>query len=99
MLVGASNVAAAFAFWSRPLREKQRAFRLILYMALVSIDKDDPPRFWGGRDDLAVAALGRDVTAGDAERRAAYEAFRASVADLTKCGAIVCTATGRIGRN
>ncbi|MFP3671185.1 hypothetical protein SB717_39580, partial [Priestia sp. SIMBA_032] len=34
---------------------EHRPFRALAYMALVSMDRDDPPKYWGGRDDLAVA--------------------------------------------
>lgn len=84
--MGANNVAAVYGLWSARLREQHKAFRVLAYMALVSKDHDDPPRFFAGRDAL-VLALGRAPST-KVERHAAHEAVRAAVDELVKCGAI-----------
>ncbi|WP_168220927.1 hypothetical protein [Actinomadura sp. WMMA1423] len=80
------------------------AFRLLVYMALVSLDADDPPMFWGGRADL-VAALGRELPDEDDEspeaalaRQAAFKAVRDATNQLAKRGAICLVRAARGGR-
>lgn len=58
--MGARNVSAVFTFWSHL---DAGPFRVLAYMALVTKDDDDPPRYWGGWEALA-RALGRDLTSG-----------------------------------
>src|SRR3954452_2490781 len=95
--MGAGNVSAAYAVWSHRLKDQHRAFRVLLYMANVAKDGDTPPRFWGGRDALALA-LGRRPTT-KPQQHAAYEAARAAVDELVAVGAIECTGRPRPGRN
>jgi hypothetical protein len=56
-LMGAGNVKLVYGLWGHL---PDRAFRLLAYMALSSLDTDEPPRFWGGREAAAIA-LGRDL--------------------------------------
>jgi hypothetical protein len=53
--VGATNVKAVYAWWSHLA---DQPFRLLAYMALTAKDDDSPPRFWGGRESLAIG-IGR----------------------------------------
>lgn len=56
--MGATNVRTAFTIWAAA-GLNHRTFRLLTYMALVSLDeaRDDTParRYWGGTTDLALA--------------------------------------------
>lgn len=78
MALGAGNVAGAFDSWSHL---PDRAFRALAYMALVSLDRDDPPRYWGGRGALAKAL-------GLADDEAGHRAVKRAVAQLVRAGAI-----------
>jgi hypothetical protein len=104
--MGASNVAAVYARWTGL---NHVPFRLLAYMALVSLDRDEPPRFWGGRDDLA-GAIGRTLprepddtdtdpsaVAARRQRRAAHEAVRAGLRELKDVGAITTAKHARQG--
>lgn len=100
--MGAGNVKLAFFHWGDL---PHAPFRALTYMALVSLDDDRPPRYWGGREHLAIA-LGRDVPARNdedpdvtRERRAAFRAVDRVVADLTKAGAIETIEEARHYRN
>jgi hypothetical protein len=55
--MGRENANLAYARWAHL---SHVPFRLLVYMALRSIDDDNPPQFWGGREELAHA-LGRVV--------------------------------------
>lgn len=91
---------AAFAYAARvPLRPNEKI--LLLYMALVSLDQDSPPRYFGAREESAFA-LGRLVPdAPDSsavadeefkrvedERKAAFAAVRSAIDGLVKIGAV-----------
>ncbi|WP_242892503.1 hypothetical protein [Actinomadura litoris] len=98
--MGAQNVKAVYEHWPDL---PNSAFRLLAYMALVSKDADTPPKFWGGRRDLA-AALGRqlppeedDSPAAVAQRRAAFKAARDATTLLSKRGAIRLAKAARGG--
>lgn len=89
--MGAGNVKLVFARWADL---PHGPFRVLVYMALRSMDDDKPPMFWGGREDLALA-IGRIVPDEDtsnaevtAARNAAFKAARDATTLLTKCGAI-----------
>lgn len=98
--MGAENVSRVFTYWTHL---PDRAFRALSYMALVSIDQDMPPRYFGGY--LALARiLGREVSADpvtDAERRArkaAMESVRVVVRTLLGACAIVVDVEEAPGR-
>lgn len=99
--MGARNVRLVYAGWSTL---PDRAFRVLAYMALVSLDEDGDSskarRYYAGRTDLA-AALGRAVPPEPAEddsspravaarraRNAAFEAVRGTLRTLRDAGAL-----------
>lgn len=100
--MGAGNVKLVYARWaSLP----DGPFRVLAYMALVSLDDDNPPRFWGGREALALAT-GRIVAdrlttdpAEIAARRAAFKAVGRMLAALKDAGAITLEAAAHTNRN
>jgi hypothetical protein len=97
--MGAGNVKAVYGLWGHL---PDNPFRLLAFMALTSRDEDRPPRFWGGRETLAVG-LGRDVPSGDDQaarraRRATFEAVRWTVQQLIEAGAIQRTRNASPGR-
>lgn len=102
--MGAGNVSLAYICWAKL---PDRAFRLLAYMALVSMDTDNPPKFWGGHSALA-RALGRNtpdalpINATEAESkawRADMEAVRAAVKALFQNGAISLDQESAPGQN
>lgn len=100
--MGAGNVKLVFARWGDL---PGNAFRALIFMAVTSMDEDDPPLFWGGRESLAVA-LGRTVPDSDLdddesrlEREATFKAVKRTVQDLAKAGAITTVNVARPGRN
>jgi hypothetical protein len=96
--MGARNVSACFVMYSDL---PHRAFRLLVHMALTSLDDEGQDgrsarRYYGGRDAM-VAALGFDVTSAeglDSGRRAA----RRVLVELEQAGAICDRTTGANGR-
>ena len=62
--MGAGNVGLVYARWGHL---PHAPFRVLAYMALRTLDDGDPPRFWGGRESLAVA-LGRSASQTSASR-------------------------------
>lgn len=102
--MGASNVAKAFTHWAHL---DDRSFRILCRMALVSLDSGEPPRYYKGRDDLALA-LGKAVPAKPDEsdhspeaetarriRASTYEVVRKAVAKLAKEGVISSSGDAR----
>lgn len=99
--MGASNVKAVYAKWTHL---DDLPFRVLLYMAVVSHDVASP-RYWAGREPLALAA-GRpvpDAVRGNAgvaaQRKAAFKAVDRVMDTLTAAGAIVQTGSAHSGRN
>jgi hypothetical protein len=78
--MGAGNVKAAYGVWSHL---PDPAFRLLVFMALVTKDEDDPPIFWGGRETQAIG-IGRKPPHTAADMRAVERA----VTKLREAGAI-----------
>ena len=99
--MGAGNVKLTYARWHRL---PDLPFRVLAYMALVSMDGDEAPAYWGGWESLALAA-GRIVPdrSDDPDvkktRRAALKAVNAAVKVLLERGAIRVTASAAPGRN
>lgn len=106
--MGAGNVALVYTRW---LHLPDRPFRLLAYMALVTLDDDDPPRYWAGREPLA-AALGRivpdepdpaDRTPRAEEfrrmRTADFQAVKNALRPLFEAGAVVVDASPGPRRN
>lgn len=99
--MGASNVKAVYAKWTHL---DDLPFRVLTYMAVVSHDVASP-RYWAGREPLALAA-GRpvpDPVRGNADvakaRKAAFKAVDRVMDTLTAAGAIVQTGAAHSGRN
>lgn len=87
--MGAGNVSLAFARWGSL---NHAPFRALVFMAHRSLDSGNPPQFWGGREELAVA-LGRPLPEpyGDEfekKRKADFEMVKKVVAQLTSAGAV-----------
>jgi hypothetical protein len=58
---------------------------VLVFMALVALDKDDEPRFWLGHEAIAVHCLGRDeASVDDSDLRA----VRRAITPLFEAGAI-----------
>lgn len=106
--MGAGNVALVYARWGHL---PDRAFRLLGFMALISLDKDAQPMFWGGREALA-GALGRQTPEEPAEgdmspravqarkdRRADFEAVKSGMRTLVDNSVVEVSARARPGRN
>ena len=98
--MGAGNVGLVYARWGHL---SHAPFRVLAYMALRTLDDDDPPQFWGGRESLAVA-LGRIVPKPQdeqsrRERKAAFEAVKEMTTVLKKAGAVELVEAARPGRN
>lgn len=98
--MGAGNVGLVYARWGHL---PHAPFRVLAYMALRTLDDGDPPRFWGGRESLAVA-LGRLVPKPEdeqsrRERKAAFEAVKEVTATLRRLGAIEIIEPARPTRN
>jgi len=97
--MGSGNVGMVYARWGHL---PDRPFRLLVFMALVSMDEDEPPMFYKGREAMGVA-LGRLIPPAPAptdlseraeqfrkERRADFEAVKNALRQLTKVGVVVC---------
>ncbi|MFC5182831.1 hypothetical protein [Actinomadura harenae] len=100
--MGIRNVKAVFDNW-RQLPDGP--FRLLVYMAIRSMDDDDPPVYFAGRDEL-VMAIGRELpdmsetdAASDRARAASYEAVKRAVRTLKADAAITVIRRGGAGRN
>lgn len=97
--MGAGNVKAVYGLWGHL---PDRPFRLLAFLALTAKDDDSPPRFWGGRETMAVG-IGRTVPTGDDDesrkgRHATFEAVRWNLNQLIKAGAIERTRAASPGR-
>ncbi|GAA2621980.1 hypothetical protein GCM10010411_67500 [Actinomadura fulvescens] len=99
--MGVGNIKLVYNRW-RPL--PNTSFRVLTWMALRSMDSDDPPLFWGGWEELALA-LGRDLPPRDAtdpastkERNKAYEAVKYAKKVLKRKGAITLVRDAGPGR-
>ena len=85
--MGANNVMRVYLGWAASLND--RPFRLLSYMALVSVDGDSEPWFGQGHDVLASTALGLKCPSdNDKERAAALRIVRRHISPLFAAGAI-----------
>ncbi|HEX8025467.1 MAG TPA: hypothetical protein VF484_04605 [Candidatus Limnocylindrales bacterium] len=82
-----------------------KPWRVLTKMAVTSLDDDDPPIYYGGWEDLALA-IGRRLPPSDTgdkadrrERRAAQEAVREHVRALIDAGAVWVFKKAAPGRN
>jgi hypothetical protein len=97
--MGIGNVKRVYAQWGT-LPEKP--FRVLVWMAAVSLDHDDPPLYFAGRDTL-VFAMGRTLPDADDEasglqREAAYRALKRVMRTLKSHGAVSVVRRGGSGR-
>lgn len=100
--MGAGNVKLVYARWADL---DDAPLRLLAYMAVIALDEGDSPRFWGGRDALALA-IGRMVAdrktkdpAEIAERKRAFKAVTRTLAILKDAGAITVLEPAAPGQN
>lgn len=95
--MGGSNVARVYRGWGTRL--KDRPFRLLGYMALVSMDNDKEPWFGLGHDSLAEFALGLHLPIDDdpVGRDRVLRIVRRHVTVLHAAGAIETTRRARTG--
>jgi hypothetical protein len=91
--VGHANVAMAYTLYGGKLDD--RAMRLLVWMALVSLDEPgnpmldyEPCRYWQGWEAQAEALGYRVPPAGDKSRRDVYRSLQRVRARLVKAGAI-----------
>jgi len=99
--MGAGNVKSAYALYGDL---PHAPMRVLLWMALRSMDAATSPTYWGGREELAYA-LGRKVPPairGDREitrqRNAAFKAVRDATALLTRRKVIYVIAESHTGQ-
>lgn len=106
LLMGARLVGEAFAFATRvPLKPNE--MRLLLWMSLIALDSDRPPRYFAAREASALA-LGRQVpdapdpldpaaSSITAVREAAFQRVKLATQGLARAGAIRNLRRGREG--
>lgn len=99
--MGAGNVKAAYAIWAVL---PDHAFRVLVYMALIAKDGDEPPKYWAGQESLSIA-LGRELPdapqLSESERRARDATLRAisrAKQVLLDCRAITLSRAASPGR-
>lgn len=78
--MGAGNVAKVCIHWPHLSNE---SFRVLTQMAVIAMDRDNPPIYWGGRDPL-VRVLGR----GEQPTEADYQALKRAMSKLLKLGVV-----------
>jgi hypothetical protein len=77
--MGAGNVALVLSNWATL---PDAAFRVLVQMALTGLDKDSPPKYYGGRSPL-LHAMGREK-----HEPADFQALKRAIASLVDTGAI-----------
>lgn len=87
--MGAQNVAKVFANWRHLSHRDAHA---LTFMALISLDADNPPVYFGGWEALA-SALGYDC---EGKRDNAKEQFRRTISALVSSGAVVSSGQARL---
>jgi hypothetical protein len=104
--VGAQLVGKAFTFAAEKAL-KPNEVKLLLWMSLIALDADTPPRYFGARESSAFG-LGRKIPdapneldpaaeAKHLEREAAFYAVKIAVQGLVAAGAIQRLKRGREG--
>lgn len=98
-VVGAQNVGLVYARWGAL---NHAPFRVLAYMALRSLDSGNPPIFYGGRDEVAIA-LGRPIPDAGPEfektRQANFNMVKKITRELSAVGAIVLVQAPGTGQN
>ena len=92
--MGAANVRLVYERWGHL---PDRAFRVLAFMALTSLDNDAMPRYWGGSKALA-GALGRHNEDDEPLSAKDQAAVKGALGDLRRAGAIVQITNGRVGQ-
>lgn len=81
--MGASNALNAFRLYAGKV--PPLSMNVLVFMSLVSMDRDSEPKYWEGHEALAVHCLGRDeASIDDSDLRA----VRRAITPLFKAGAI-----------
>lgn len=106
--MGAQLVRLAYARWSHL---PDRAFRVLAFMALVAMDADTPPIYFGGRETLSRLGLGRMTPDEPArsdrsaraeayrkQRRADFEAVKSAIRELVDAGPVRVVSGAAPGR-
>jgi hypothetical protein len=104
--MGAANALAAYHLYSGKI--PPTSLNSLVYMALVSLDRDAEPSWWEGHEMLATRVLGRTppsvsrhlTRAQRQEREAVLRAVERAITPLFDAGAITTTrqASGHAGR-
>jgi len=79
--MGASNAMAVSTYWADLPGD---SFKVLAYIALITMDRDPEPSYWGSTDAL-VGAIGRDA---DEPTEADYRALRRALKPLVELGAL-----------
>jgi hypothetical protein len=79
--MGAGNVVLVVSNW---FLVPDPAFRVLVQMALISLDRDTPPRYFGGRTPL-LRVMGRDS---DHPSPSDYQALKRAIATLVDNGVV-----------
>jgi hypothetical protein len=92
--MGSSNALAAYRLYAG--RVTATSLNVLVYMALVALDRDDEPSWWEGHEMLAIRCLGR----ADPVTRTDLRAVERAITPLFDEGAITTIrhASGRHGR-
>lgn len=99
--MGGANVKAVYGLWGDL---PDGALRLLAYMAVIALDEDDPPRFFGGRETMAYGMgwVVADKTTTDpvelGKRERAFKSVHRLVSILKKAGAITTLVDAAPGR-
>ncbi len=78
--MGASNAMSAVTFWSHLPGE---SFKVLTYIALITLDRDPEPVYWGSTEAL-IEALGRKGEPSEAD----YRALRRAIKPLVDSGVL-----------
>lgn len=88
--MGASNALAAFRLYAGKV--PPTPLNVLVYMALVSVDRDAEPSWWEGHEMIAIRALGYPAPPpGKRMGRAGIGAVERAIAHLHQAGAITTT--------
>ena len=97
--MGAQNVGLVYARWGAL---NHAPFRVLAYMALRSLDSGNPPIYYAGRDEIAMA-LGRQIPEPgpdfERSRKADWAMAKKVVRELTQAGAIILNTPASTGQN
>lgn len=78
--MGAGNVVKVCLHWPHL---PSASFRVLTQMAVIALDRDTPPIYWGGRAPLVrVLGRGEDPTEPD------YQALKRAMSPLLKAGCV-----------